>query len=217
MITLGLDAAPGAGTIAVFLGDALLAERTVPMGARAGDLFFPAVLDALRAAQTRPSLVARVICGGGPGSFTSLRIAGAVAKGIAEGAGATLLVVPSLALAVAGDQTLAAGRYLVVSDALRGECFVQPCERSGAGAVTAEVAERVPAGAVTEVARRAGAMVIGFAQARAAVPHARGVLALVAGGAALAVDIATWEPAYGRLAEAQVVWEATHGRALPAA
>jgi tRNA threonylcarbamoyladenosine biosynthesis protein TsaB len=27
-------------------------------------------------------------------------------------------------------------------------------------------------------------------------------------------DLATWEPAYGRQAEAQVKWEAMHGRAL---
>jgi tRNA threonylcarbamoyladenosine biosynthesis protein TsaB len=43
-------------------------------------------------------------------------------------------------------------------------------------------------------------------------PHARAV-ALMAEPAA--VDLATWEPAYGRLAEAQVKWEAAHGRALP--
>ena len=29
------------------------------------------------------------------------------------------------------------------------------------------------------------------------------------------VDLASWEPAYGRLAEAQVRWESTHGRPLP--
>jgi tRNA threonylcarbamoyladenosine biosynthesis protein TsaB len=29
-------------------------------------------------------------------------------------------------------------------------------------------------------------------------------------------DLAGWEPAYGRLAEAQVKWEATHGRSLEA-
>jgi tRNA threonylcarbamoyladenosine biosynthesis protein TsaB len=29
------------------------------------------------------------------------------------------------------------------------------------------------------------------------------------------VDLASWEPDYGRLAEAQVRWEAEHGRALP--
>ena len=30
------------------------------------------------------------------------------------------------------------------------------------------------------------------------------------------VDLDRWEPDYGRLAEAQVKWEATHGRPLPA-
>jgi tRNA threonylcarbamoyladenosine biosynthesis protein TsaB len=29
------------------------------------------------------------------------------------------------------------------------------------------------------------------------------------------VDLASWEPEYGRLAEAQVRWEAAHGRPLP--
>jgi tRNA threonylcarbamoyladenosine biosynthesis protein TsaB len=46
-------------------------------------------------------------------------------------------------------------------------------------------------------------------------PHARGVASLlesvVRGGP---VDLASWEPSYGRLAEAQVRWEATHGRPL---
>ena len=31
-----------------------------------------------------------------------------------------------------------------------------------------------------------------------------------------AADLAAWEPAYGRLAEAQVKWEAAHGRSLEA-
>jgi tRNA threonylcarbamoyladenosine biosynthesis protein TsaB len=29
------------------------------------------------------------------------------------------------------------------------------------------------------------------------------------------VNIGSWEPAYGRLAEAQVKWESAHGRPLP--
>ena len=46
-------------------------------------------------------------------------------------------------------------------------------------------------------------------------PHARGVgraaaLVLAAGP----VDLAAWEPVYGRLAEAQVKWEAAQGRPL---
>ena len=218
MITLALDAASGAGTIAVFDGDRLAAEAEVPMGARSGDRFFPSVLDALREAGTRPSLVTRVFCGGGPGSFTSLRIVGAIAKGIAEGAGAPLYAMPSLALAVAADPLLPAGRYLVLADALRGECFAQACERTTDGRVLArEPAERATPVALAAMAASTGARLVGFGQAEGLLPHARGALALERGGAATLVDVASWEPAYGRLAEAQVQWEAAHGRPLPAA
>lgn len=216
MITLALDAALGAGTVAVFDGDRLAATREVPMGARAGDPLFPAVLEALAEAGSRPSAVARVLCGAGPGSFTSLRIAAAVAKGVAEGAGATLVAVPSLALAVA-DPALAAGRYLVTSDALRGERYSQVAVRAADGTVHAEGQWRVPDAEVAALAVARGAVTLAVAAAAPHAPHARGALALVAGGAAQPVDLATWEPAYGRLAEAQVQWEAAHGRPLPAA
>jgi hypothetical protein len=46
-------------------------------------------------------------------------------------------------------------------------------------------------------------------------PHARGVASIlpsiVDSGP---VNLASWEPDYGRLAEAQVRWEAAHGRPL---
>jgi hypothetical protein len=34
-------------------------------------------------------------------------------------------------------------------------------------------------------------------------------------GSIESVDIASWEPEYGRLAEAQVRWERAHGMPLP--
>ena len=47
-------------------------------------------------------------------------------------------------------------------------------------------------------------------------PHARGALAVAGSWAALpALALDAWEPAYGRLAEAQVKWESAHGRPLP--
>ena len=46
-------------------------------------------------------------------------------------------------------------------------------------------------------------------------PHARGVAPVLDHIIASApVDLASWEPDYGRLAEAQVRWEAVHGRPL---
>ena len=215
MITLALDGSAGSGTIAVFDGAELRSTRTVAMGPRTGDRFFPAVLEALAEAGTRPSRVERVICGAGPGSFTSLRIVAAISKGIAEGTGASLFAVPSLALAVAAGDALPAGRYLVVADALRGEWFAQPCVRSADHSVMATgAATRVLAEMLSGTVASDGATLVRTGPDCPAAPHARGALRLVAGGSATAVDVATWEPAYGRLAEAQVRWEATHGRAL---
>ena len=70
----------------------------------------------------------------------------------------------------------------------------------------------------TEVALRAeslGARAVGPAEGEPLWPHARGaaVLASALDGAS-PVDLASWEPQYGRLAEAQVRWEREHGRPL---
>ena len=50
---------------------------------------------------------------------------------------------------------------------------------------------------------------------RSVEPHARAAARLTKLiGATAPADLAQWEPAYGRLAEAQVKWEAAHGRPL---
>src|SRR6185312_5552279 len=99
------------------------AEGSTAMKGAEQERLMPAVASVL--AQARRSLdeVDRIVCGGGPGSFTSLRIAGGIAKGLATGANKPLFAVPSLALMVAGA-SLGPGRYLAVLDALRGEFYV---------------------------------------------------------------------------------------------
>jgi tRNA threonylcarbamoyl adenosine modification protein YeaZ len=64
----------------------------------------PAVAGALADAGIAPNAIDRVVCGAGPGSFTSLRIAGAIAKGLALAAGVPLIPVSSLLLIVAGAE-----------------------------------------------------------------------------------------------------------------
>jgi len=177
----------------------------------------PAVAEALADAAVAPSDVRRVVCGGGPGSFTSLRIAVAIGKGIASASGAELVALPSLLLIVAGARSpLPAGHYLPVLDAMRGDCFVAHIEVTTGG----ELVERAPARlvarhAIAEMARDRVARTIGAGQFIEGQPHARGA-ALLGGRVAMpaAVDLATWEPDYGRLAEAQVKWELAHGRSL---
>ncbi|HUP07810.1 MAG TPA: tRNA (adenosine(37)-N6)-threonylcarbamoyltransferase complex dimerization subunit type 1 TsaB [Caldimonas sp.] len=79
-------------------------------GARASATFLPAVLDVLRDAGLRLEDVAAIAYGRGPGAFTGLRVASAVAQGLALGARKPVLALDTL-MAVAEDarMLLAAG------------------------------------------------------------------------------------------------------------
>ena len=217
MITLALDASTYTGTVAVWRDDQLVAEAQTPMRDATHERLMPAVAAALGQARAHARELSRVVCGGGPGSFTSLRIAGAIAKGIALADGATLWSVSSLGLIVAGStSSLPAGSYLAVLDALRGELYAGVFGVAGDGAVH-EIAQPriIPVSSVDGLASEFGAKVIGPGRPVASQPHARGALTLMRCGVAREVDLSDWEPEYGRLAEAQVRWEAAHGRPLP--
>ena len=215
-VTLALDAATYEGSAAVIRDGRVLAERTVAMRGEHEERLMPAVLAALAEAGCSVRDVERVVCGEGPGSFTSLRVAGATAKGIAFGNAVPLFAVSSLALIVAGTPGLAAGSYVAVLDAMRGERFVAPFRRAGDGSLTVlGPPARLTAAEAERLASELGAVAIGPLEATPASPHARGAAplldAIVRAGA---VSVDTWEPAYGRRAEAQVRWEAAHGRPL---
>ena len=209
MITLALDAATYVGSVAVFENGRLLADAAVAMKGANEERLMPAVAEVLGRADVPVTKVGRVVCGAGPGSFTSLRIAASIAKGIASGVGCKLFAVPSLGLIV-GALASRPGRYAAVLDALRGEQYVGIYEVE-AGAVREVIPPRVIANDdVTAYAESEGATPVS-GQA----PHVRNAPALFdmleANGP---VDLATWEPDYGRLAEAQVRWEAAHGKRL---
>lgn len=178
----------------------------------------PAIASVMQRAGVDVRSLGRIACGEGPGSFTSLRIAASLAKGLALGAGVPLHAVSSLALlAVSTPGTLREGPYVAAVDALRGEHYVATCQMNAAGELTAiGGAERWPSGALVDRASAIGPLVgaglaIHAEPDAAALPRLRALLE-----AAPPVDLATWEPSYGRLAEAQVKWEAAHGRPLPA-
>src|SRR5512142_1116199 len=113
MLTLALEAATSIGSVAVFRGRELLASREVAMRSGAEEHLLPAIDDALRQAGATTRDLACVVCGAGPGSFTSLRVSASLAKGLAFAEGIPLFAVPSLAL-IAADATLANGAYLAV-------------------------------------------------------------------------------------------------------
>ena len=215
-LTLALDASTYVGTVAVLRGGDVASEGEAQMRGEREERLMPAVADVLAAAHADAADLDRVVCGGGPGSFTSLRIAASIAKGIALVYGIPLIAVSSLALIVAARRR-SAGRYLAVLDAMRGDVYASLVEVGTDGEVISVApATLLPAADVDVLAASEQALVIGAGRHTEGAPHARGVARMSAFLDEGRVSLQRWEPAYGRLAEAQVKWEAAHGRELPA-
>lgn len=221
MISLVLDASTYRATVAVLRDSEVLAQGEAAMR-RGGseELLMPSVADALSRSGVSAGELDRVICGAGPGSFTSLRIAAGIAKGLTSAMAIPLYAVPSLALAVAAVRGVA-GRYCAALDALRGDVYVGLYEVSSEGDVDEIESATIIAAADLDAfaaARGAKPLLVGVSDGHASAwPRASAVVAalrLVERRGE--VDRAAWEPRYGRLAEAQVKWEAAHGGPMAA-
>lgn len=223
--TLAIEGATYEGSVALLRDSEVVAERTLraedggsPRAGRGGERLMPAVAECLGEAGVGRGEIARIVCGSGPGSFTSLRVAGSVAKGLAAGYGVELYVVSSLLLTASGAQpSLPIGEYVSVLDAMRGEIFAARIAiRPGGAAIQSEPPMLISAEQLGDLTVREPALrIIGPGRQIDAHPHARGVAPILASIIdAGPVNLATWEPDYGRLAEAQVRWEAAHGRPL---
>lgn len=208
--TLVIEASTYRASVAVLSETAVVAEVDVATGRAHHEHLMPAVVAVLERAGIGVAALDRVVCGSGPGSFTSLRIAAALGKGlVTRPGGPRLASVPSLLLIVAGAAgQLADGAYVASLDALRGERHAALVTIEGSAArggvtrlVIRDAARRLPADAVSAWARAAGATMIGPECAVDAWPVARGVLRVW--DAVRDVDLETWEPDYGRLAEAE--------------
>jgi tRNA threonylcarbamoyladenosine biosynthesis protein TsaB len=243
-LVLVLEASAGSGSLALLQGTGVVAEAAVPMRGHDGERLMPALVQLLSDSDVSTHDVQRVVCGSGPGGFTSLRIAAAIAKGLAESLGVALWSVSSLALLAAGVRReggegrlasesdgasnegaplrAAPGRpdVLAVLDAMRGEWYTQRFGFAADGSVLAVgEAVRLDRAAIEREAANGAAQVVGvggesFTGGRQATPAARDTALLHKGPLLHPVDVARWEPDYGRLAEAQVKWEQAHGRAL---
>ena len=98
---LALDSSSRGGSVAVGAGGRVLAERVLEPAAGASSLLMPAIDQAVRAAGLASRDLAAVAVGGGPGSFTGLRIAAATAKAIVRALGVPLFAYSGLMAAAA--------------------------------------------------------------------------------------------------------------------
>lgn len=231
LYTLAIEGATYEGSVALLRGRDVVAERTLaaedggkPRAGR-GERLMPAIAECLaeaglerRGSGPAETGIARIVCGAGPGSFTSLRVAGSVAKGLAAGWGIPLYAVSSLLLSVTGAKPpLPQGEYLSVLDAMRGEFFAARIDWRGDAATG--LPDRFAIVRQEDLldfpVRERDVRVVGPGREIESRPHARGVGLILDGILERGpVDLALWEPDYGRLAEAQVRWEASHGRPL---
>jgi tRNA threonylcarbamoyladenosine biosynthesis protein TsaB len=223
-ITIAVEGATYEGSVAILRGADVVSERSLGgengsvHRAGRGERLMPALAECMAEVGVRGADVVRIVCGSGPGSFTSLRVAGSVAKGLASGYGVDLYEVSSLLLTVAGAKTrLSPGPYLSLLDAMRGEFFALRVvvEEDGAVKPTGRPGV-VTADDINELRERKSVVsCIGPGQEIDVWPHARGAAVLLESILQQGpVDLSSWEPDYGRLAEAQVRWEAAHGRPL---
>jgi tRNA threonylcarbamoyladenosine biosynthesis protein TsaB len=179
-----------------------------------------------------PEALAVVAVSDGPGSFTGLRVGIAVAKALALGSGVPLVTAPSLLVRAAGFGR-DGERVLALTSALRGEVYAGAWHLASPGKVERLFAPRAigaaQLGLLPLVDRVVGdcpqllvddlsaAVACRMTDLEEAWPAASSLLRLIGvdGGASIVSTAGTWEPTYGRPAEAQAKWEREHGRPLP--
>jgi tRNA threonylcarbamoyladenosine biosynthesis protein TsaB len=220
VITLALDASTYAGSVAVFRDKALLAERILshtpgPMQGTREEGMMPACAGAMEEAGVGPADLNRVLCGEGPGSFTSLRIAASLAKGFAHALDIPLYSVSSLFVIAAGA-SVTARPITTAINAMRGEFYTADFHVT-CDAITETRAPRILEDAALRTyaeAQDATLLIAGVDGVNPKISSVGPFLDYVFDRGP--VDLGSWEPAYGRLAEAQVRWEQSAGRPLNA-
>ena len=215
---LAIDTATDRASVAVGQGSEVLAQETIVGARRHASQLLLKVSACLDRIGIGVGQLEGILLADGPGSFTGLRVGAAVAKALARVRPVPVWVAPSLLVCAAGAEAGTGETVVAASDALRGEVFV---------AAYRFEADRV-IGVIDPTVRRPTDLLAGVPRssrfcgpaaakfgAAPTWPTAGDLFRLLRLGAADRVpDLTTWEPIYGRPAEAQAKWEREHGRPL---
>lgn len=123
MKLLALETSAAVATVALVI-DADTVERSIATPREQTEKMLPLVDELLAAAGLRVADLDAIVFGRGPGSFTGLRVAAALAQGLALASGRPIVAVSSLAAAAQrAYRELGAERSLVCVDARMGEVY----------------------------------------------------------------------------------------------
>ena len=223
MLALAFDTGTRSGSVALGRIEPqavrLLAEETLEVSATHSEAVLPAIDRCLRTAGLAAMDLDAVVVGGGPGSFTGLRIGAALARGLCFAGRATLHAYSSLAAIAAGAP--GAGRLCCLLDARRGQVYAAGYDVEDdrltetfapRAQALSELLNELDAAAWTfagvlgpaqrEVIERAGGRLLGAAAGR---PTGRGLLELLrlSPDAGRVANPASWEPEYVRASSAE--------------
>jgi tRNA threonylcarbamoyl adenosine modification protein YeaZ len=234
VIALAFDTTSDHLTVAARDATGRVVSRSLDGARRHASALLPLMLEMAGELGADPRGIETLILADGPGSFTGLRVGAAVMKALARG-----LAVPpavwaasSLLARAAGAARAHGARVLVATPALRDEVYAatyrldlpRTVETLDPPSVT--LPDLISAGGIDLLVADLPAKLLDRLVDRLQVPAIRPPLSLpradalfdlveVPGGATRILDPDGWEPLYGRPAEAQRIWEAAHGRALP--
>lgn len=130
MRVLGIESATFAQSVALIEDDRVVAEASYRAEGGHGGRLMPTLDEVLRRAGISSGDLDAVAVSVGPGSFTGLRVGLATAKGLALGAGVTLVGVSTLEVLAEG-YGVQGGSICTLLDAYRGEVFTAMFRRSG--------------------------------------------------------------------------------------
>ncbi len=219
------------GSVAVALGDRLLARRQFSKAMCHAVELMPAIRDLARNQGWKPNEIDHIYVSAGPGSFTGVRIAITIARALQQATGCKLVSVPTVDV-LAANAPPEAAHVAVILDAKRGQIYAAVYQRDTASGVLLRKLGPLltdPAELLTHTPRPLHILGEGIDFHRPAIA--------AAGGEIIEIDKILWQPQavmvhqlgyalanasvftarnallpiYLRKAEAEEVWEKKHG------
>ena len=148
-LILAVETSSRIGSVAIALGEKMLAETTFSAPLKHSAELFPAIGALLESCDRGPRQIEHIYISAGPGSFTGLRIATAFAKTMHLANGARIVSVDTLDAVASNVINLSKQegspasnpaqhemedeRVAVIVDAKRGQFFIAAYERRGSG------------------------------------------------------------------------------------